>query len=453
MQYNLILNSIFNCFLYNSLEIFCVIGIILNFICYFIPKAKINTKRLSSLITASSLILGLGFLFFNFLTSATFINFKILSENTIIFKIIVDILMLFFVFGQYRTVKKTGFDIIILNSLTLGITFFSLFLLSFKNFIFTYLFLEIISFLIYKFSSLTEKEKENVFSVEYILISAFSSVLFLLFYVINIFIKNEMQNTIIQIALMISYLLKIGFFPIFNYLINDNKNNICYRLLFNCYFPFLGIISCGSLISILNFKNEVFQLTILGFLLVCGIFYSIFAYRQKNLEKYLAQCAYCLYCFPLISLVLFPYGAEYFKMSALYTISFFGLYSILTYIKSNSQYKIMNLQSIKGLFYNRLNLTILFIILILMTLSAIPSGILTCLVDLEKNIFLKNNTYFLTVLALILFNILAFLGSLKFIQECFKVTTKDPFYTKKGTNPNMVIPLLVIIFLLIKIFL
>ena len=166
-----------------------------------------------------------------------------------------------------------------------------------------------------------------------------------------------MQNAIIQIALMISYLLKIGFFPIFNYLINDNKNNICYRLLFNCYFPFLGIISCGGLISILNFKNEVFQLTILGFLLTCGIFYSIFAYRQKNLEKYLAQCAYCLYCFPLINLVLFPYGAEYFKMSALYAISFFGLYSILTYIKSNSQYKTFQQRTLQGKIVSLVNPT------------------------------------------------------------------------------------------------
>jgi len=389
---------------YFSVEIICLTGVILNFIISLFIVKKLKLKRLSDVITCSvfclnSVILTL-FIFQN--ENLTIKNdIVIFNGNTLFLKLFVNMFALFFVIATHKFTRKARHRVPAINSILILIVLLSGFLLTSDNFTFIYVLLELIIILIYKYASNLRLIKNSLFSPLYIAISYSATIIFMMFYFADYFVQGLLQKSIIQSCMALGLMLKIGLFPVFNYSIDKkSRSNIPYSILLFCMLPFVGAVAFNKIMSFCLY-NEVCQLSIIAFILLCAFFASIYAHKTKNLTGYLINAGQVYICFYVLNSILTKDLNPQFIITVLFIL--LALYSMIRIYKNSKKNMIF------------------FSILIVLSALLIPlfaSDILFSLYAFDKNGFFIMNTF-------IFCNILLIIKTLKIVESFYKVKIKN----------------------------
>ena len=447
---------------YFSSELFIILGVILNLLFFLFFKRKLNIKRISDFINCCIFIINSLILSSILIKSSHYLNefnFTILNnlfsldKNNLIIKLLINIFMIIFVLSTYKLTRKARFKTPIINSILLLTVLTSCILIQCQNFILIYILLDFTTILIYKYASNMRIRKDNIYSNDFVTIGSFASILFFSFYLLSFFIKDTTQLNIIHLCMALSIFLKIGIFPFVNYLINKNyKNNIPYSVLLFCFLPWIGILAFNKICDFINYTDEICQITLIIFFTISILYFGIFAYKQKNIIKFLTNSNYCFCCFCLLNILFFSSNELSVKYSTLIAFCFLGIYSILSIIKINTKTEKINLVSIKGIYFNNRLFALSFEILLLIATNIIPSSIMKYNIQILKNIYIYDKLSFVTIISIIISYILILFNSIKIIQNLYNFNFKNiKEKLKRKTTLNYVVSIVIIIFLIASI--
>ena len=449
---------------YFSCEFFCLAGIILNSILYIFFAKKTNIKRISDFLTCIIFIICIITLAAIGITNS--INFNEMyhfpigeyipnDKKTICLKISIYIFLLAFIFITYKLTRKIKFKTPVINSILLLIAIISGFLIKSENILITYVLLDILTILIYKFASKMRIKKQAYYSTNFIIIGICASVLFFGFYILTFLIKDYVQLNIINVCLTLAFFLKMGLFPFSNYIsANNTKTNIPYSILLFGFLPWMATIGFNNITKFTNFTGEIYQISITMFLTLTIAYFGLMTLKQKNLTKFLAKSNYCLTSFCLLNTLFMSANNTTIKYSTLLAFCIMGLFSLLCIIKINLKALKINLLTIEGLAFNNQFFALIFSIMLLILTCTIPSGILKYGAEILKTVYSYDKLAFCAVFAITLANILILINSLKIIQSLYTVNLKrikDKF--KKKTMLNYIVSFSIIIFCAISLFL
>ena len=446
---------------YFSVEIMCLIGVIINISMYLFVPRKYNLKRLSDLTTfiffsVNSLILGTlllrnNVIFGDFEFSA-FNNSIIYNNQNILLSFWLNVFFAIFILCTYKTTSKTRFKMPIANSCLLFLGLFSNTIIHIQNSILAFILLDVCIFFIYKFASNTRIKKLDIFLFNFILINSISTFLFYTFYTFSNIFKEELQLAVMQVCMTIMLLLKTGLFPFFNYsIIKTKKNIITYSILLFTLLPFLGINIFSKFASIINFSNEIYFISTVAFILVFVFCAGLCAFKVKNLVSFLANCSYIYTGLYLIS-ILFKVDHNTCLNSAL--ISMFiilNAFLILCILRINIKSKKLDLNLIKGIFIKNRKFALLFSLSILMIANILPNIAFKNNLLLIKEIYEFDQLSFWAVLVFLFANMLVTLNSFNVIGTIY--SSRSQIELTKRTMLNYIVPYVIIISLIIMIFL
>lgn len=441
-------------FSYFSCETFCLIGVLLNLFFYIFFKRKDFAKRFSDILTIGIFSLNILILVALGLFSGDIYSFDF-SAFIANPKIILNIFFLLYLLITYKIARKTRIKTSLLNAILLTICLSSCLMVQNSNFILTFALLDLTIFFIYKYASSSRIRKDGVYSREFILTSTASSILFYSFCITSFFIKDAIQLSILDVCTTIAILLKIGIFPIYNYLNNRNyKSNLPYSILLFVYLPFVGIFAFNKMISKMSLLNEVFQITILSFAIVSFICFAFFTIKQKNIVKFLAGASYCFACFSIINILFIGQNDLSVIHSMLNTFAFLGIFSLLCILKINYYSDKINLSAIRGIFITSKKFAVLFAFLLLIISNIIPSAFLKTNLEIVKNMYVFDNLSVYFLVFALLTNLFITFNSFVIIKNCYTFDkNKEIIALTKRTTLNYVVPFVIICFLLITIIL
>lgn len=445
---------------YFSCEIFLLIGVLVNFVLFFLKK-KFDTKRLSNFITAclfgfNAFVLSVVcikniFVFGGF--TATFWNDYLEADShNFVLKISINLFMLFFIIITHKFTRKCRFKVPIINSILALLAMTGCLIVQSESFILTYILIEALCLFVYKYGSNMRIRKYSVFSDDFLLISISSTLIFVIFYTMTFAIDKLSQLSIIKVCMAIAILMKLGIFPIHNYTVNKKyKTNIPYSILLFCYMPWVGVLALNKMAKTITPSDEIFQASLSIFIVICMISFSFYASKQKNLVKFLANISYFLTSFCVLDIVFFQTNNTSVILSSLLAFSIISIYSLLGIAKLNLNLEKINILSLKGLFLNNRFFAILLSLLLLMISGVIPNGIMRYNIDILKNIYTYDKIGVFTVGFALIGFILIIFNTFRIIQSLYtfdKSQIVDKF--KIGTTPDYVIPILVLIIIFIK---
>lgn len=450
---------------YFSSELFCSIGIIINLFFFLFLRKINNIKQISDLSSFIALSLATISSFGIYLKNKFIfgeINFSLFSgdlnytNESLLFKTLIYLFFAIFILCTYKLTKKARFNAGLINSCLLFIAIMSGLLIQIENGILAFLILDICSFFIYKFASNMRLRKYEIYSPDFVLMSASASILFYSFYLLSYWIKDDLQLEIIQVCVVCALLFKAGLFPIYNYSLNRyTKNNIPYSILLFGFLPYLGVITFIKFIQNIDFSNKVFFITLSIFALISALSFAINAFRAKNLVKFFANITYTNCAFYIISALFMQDNSLIFNTIFMSIFLTFSLYSMLAILKINLKLEKINITSLKNLFIKNRGFCVLFSILVLVGSNVIPSSIFINNLELLDGIykFDKIGSYF--VISFLFFELLIILNTFKIIKGIYStqklIKPQDKF--KKRTTPNYVVPFVVIFLITILIFL
>ena len=163
----------------------------------------------------------------------------------------------------YKLTRKARFKTTLINPCLLLVALFSTLLIQIQNGILAFIFLDLCALFIYKFASNMRIRKYETYSIDFVLMSSASSILFYALYFVSFLIKEELQLAIVQVCMACAILSKAGIFPIYNYVLNRHtKNNLAYSMLLFGYLPYLGVFTFIKFAQNINITNEIFFITI-----------------------------------------------------------------------------------------------------------------------------------------------------------------------------------------------
>ena len=456
----------FQSIFYFSAEIILFLAMFINILLFLFFAQKSSTKRLSDKITFGTLILNLIISSSLFIRDKLFFNnFEItfLKDNLIfnqeisIFQILLFLFFISFISITYKIARKTRFNIMLVNTSLLGIILTSLFLIKSQNIILNFIFLDIIVFFVYKYASNYKLRKFYPFSKELISINLISTIVFYLSYFLsNSIAKTDFHTDTLNICASCAILLKAGIFPIFNYASNRcYKNNLPYSILLYVFVPFVGIITYFEFIQNINYLSSTYFLTMNVFLISTIFLCSIYAFKVKNLVRYLANC---FYIYSIIHIfAFFTFVNTNFVVNSLFmvTLAFLAIYSLFCILKINFKQEKINLSFLEKISSKNTVFVGLFSVLLLIQANIIPSAVMLNHIKLIKNILLQNELSTWILLSIFFAVLLIILKTFKLIKTMFfKENQNIPQLTlTKRTTPNYVVPCLIILFLIIKMFL
>lgn len=445
---------------YFSIEIFCLLGVLINIIIFLFSKIKIYAiKKISDLATFSifaiNSLIAIGIFIKNKITFEEF-NLAFFKQNlvfdntTFFFEFLIFAFLACFILCTYKLTKKANFMSTIMNSSLLLLGLVVSILIKIQNGILAFLLLDLSSFFIYKFASNANIRKYETYSIDFVLMSATSTILFYSFYLFSFLVKEELQLAIIQVCMACALLLKAGLFPIYNYLSNRHtKNNLSYSILLFGFLPYLGVLSFIKLSQDINITNEIFSITLLVFILSIMITSAINIIKTKNLVKFLANITYLNCSFYLIYVLFTKDIKACSNLLFICAFAIFSIYSLVAILKINLKSEKLNISLLQNLFINNRIFCILFSVSILIVLNILPSVLSINNFKFLSEIYSFDKIASIVVITYVFSNILAVLKGIDTIKTCyykkdiFKITPK----LTKRTTPNYVVPF-VITFLL-----
>ena len=452
-------------FSYFSVEIFCVIGIIVNIILFLFFKRKLNIRRLSDVTTfcifvinfliSSSIFIKNKLLFGDF--SPSVIGGGLVFDNqNLLFQIFINLFFILYILSTYKLTRKARYNVTLVNSSLLTCSLFSLILIKLVNPIIAFITLDITSFYIYKSASVARFKKDSIFSPNFIAISLISTILFYLFFASSFIVKEEIQMAVVGVCLSCAIILKAGLFPVYNYsLTRCDKNNLPFSILLYNYLPFLGIVTFTKFIQNIDYSNKIYFLAFSAFLATVIFTCAIYSFKTKNINRYLANCFYIYSAIHIAALLTLPNNAAVINSLLMFTFAFLAINSLLCVIKINFKNEKINLSLLKGFFIKNRKFCAIFSILLLIIANIIPSALLISNYNIVKNLLLQNAHGSLLTITFLFAYLLIALSTLKIIKNLYsKKDSLEPlFVLTKRTTLNYVVPLIILLFLITKMFL
>lgn len=445
---------------YFSSEIFCILGILINIVMFLFFSRKYNIKRLSDITTFGVFAINSLITFGIYLNGkdtnfGIFNNLFVFNSETFLLKFLTYLFFALFVLTMYKTSRKARFKMTIVNSCLLILAPIATLLLQVENKILAFLLLDICSFFIYKYASNIRIKKPDIYCFDFILISAASTVLFYLFFGLTYFIKQELQLAIIEVCMICALFLKAGLFPIYNYGISKKaKNSVGYAALLYNFLPFLSVVAFLKFYQSINFSNEIYFVVIASFVMLVAFVSAICAFQVKNLIKFLAYLSYVCYSFYLIAILFTQDVNLYINKSITFMYALFALYALVAILKINFKTEKLNISLLSGLFIKNRVFSYIFSIGILFLVNIIPSIVTLNNFQTAKDIYQLDKAGFWIICMFAFCAVLILLNALRMIKALY--TKNDINLIKKltkRTTLNYVVPCVIFIFLIIKMFL
>lgn len=453
---NLMINNFMEFF---SIQILCIIGIILNISFYLFSKKRFQIRKISNITTLS--VLGINALFFLYCTLNTNETIFLLADNLCFSKanlisiFILNLFLFLFDLTYLKILKRTHDRTSMVSAYLLGISFFSNFICILNNPFFAFICLDIVTFLIYGYAYQMKAKKNRLYDAFFVAITFLSSGLFYIFYLLNLMVKDDIISDIVQICLIVSFFAKIGVFPIYNYFQGKSyKKNLPYCTLLLSYLPCLGVIYLSNFTMFLRLNDEIFQLVIGCFLLTCCIFYSLNAFKTSNMLKMFSNIYYYFITVAIINILLFSIDRTSINLSFYSLFAILGIYSLITVLKLNSNNGAINAGLFKGI--NKYNpfFAFIFTILTLEFIGIIPNSISIYGIKVLKNIYIFDKMQIVYIFILLASYIILVFAVLKTVQNIYlKKNIENKIYLTKRTTLNYVVPIAIILFLIINLFL
>lgn len=374
----------------------------------------------------------------------------ILNSTNIITLIAINIFIFLFMLSTRKLIKKARFKASILNFILFLIAVFSSLMAVCDNFIISYLLLEINVILIYQYASNFRIKKKDIYNPDFITTSGIASILFVAFYLISLSIGEVKQLNIILICLSAAFLLKIGIFPIFNYILDKKyKTNIPYSILLYSYLPFLGVVVFNKMISLITLTNEIYRITMIVFLFFVMLYASIGAFKAKNFIKFLAYSMQFLTIISLYSILFLSSDFLGIQLSICALFLMLALYSLAIILKINLNLDKINISNLKGAFLNNKTYSFLLILSLLIMVGIIPSGLLSYIYDILSSIYLFDKYSIFIIFSMIAFDILILFNVFNIIETCFSSFNDALKPLTKRTALNYAVLFMIIICLII----
>jgi len=298
-------------------------------------------------------------------------------------------------------------------------------------------------------------KKYSVFSSDFIVLSGFATIIFIAFYLMSLKIYIPAQLSIINVCISIAVLMKIGIFPIYNYLIiRKCKTNFPFSILVFSYLPLIGVIAFNKMSTSIFPTDEIYQISMIVYLVTSMITFAFYASKQKNLVKFYANFSYFINAFCILNIVYFQADLRSIFLSVMCAFGLLGLYSLSNILKLNLGLEKLYIANLKGIFLENRLFAILYSSILLMLIGLIPSGVMVVFLKIIKNIYIFDKTGFLTVCGISILILLIMFNSLKIVQNIFTFERKSPCKKlTKRTTLNYVVPVVIIIALLINLLL
>jgi len=448
---------------YFSPEILCILAILINFIIFLAFKRKGKAKKISDITTLGAFFTSCVLLIFLYLRNkfvlfdfsfSIFNNSILFNSENIIYKFIFYLFFTIFVLSTYKLIRKARFKTPLINSHLLALAPFCSLIFQSQNIIFSFIALDICIFLIYKFASNMRIRKDDMYCTDFVVMSSLATILFYLFYLVANSIKIDSQLTIINICTTLALFLKIGLFPVYNYALNRHyKNNIPYSILLFALLPFLGLVVLSKFLEGINLNSEIFSIIMFVFISISILTCAINAFKTKNFIKYLANASCVYFGIMTYSLLFFENNLLCIKSALILSFCLFAIFSMLCILKLNLKPSKINFSSLSGLSLNNGNFCILLACLILALINIFPSAILFNNLEILKGIYKYENIGSYLVFIAIVANTLITYNGILAIKMCHTKTNNPiPAFTKK-TALNYAVSILIMLFLIIKIFL
>ena len=456
-------------FSYFSCEIFCALGIILNFLFLIFSNRKSTIVKISKISVLFVFLINIltlaavqisNFVFFKGFDFTLFSDFLNLSDNTFFLKTLFYLFFFGFFLFQYKNNRKLRSINIFLNIFLLFMVLSSSLLLEVNNFISSFFLFGITLFLAYKYSSFSglNQDFKSGFQKRYLKTFGISSAIFLALFLIKTFVQSELQAQIINAILIISFFMVIGVLPLFNYTNGLKiKNNFSFCVLNFLFLPFLGCILFQKLYEIANLQTSYFLLLLVGLLSFSMVCFSISAIKQKNLLKSLVYLSLFYFSFCLINQMLFLENPNNQTMLLGILFSLFSIYSLLSILSAfeNFENKKINFNLISGLCYKDFKLSNLIILSFLVLVSVFPSALSKAVFENLKNIYLFDKYVAFSMYIFILANALVLFYVLKIAFAMYSAKTSEldcDKEIKRETKINLIISLVVLLVLFVLFF-
>ncbi len=439
---------------YFLIEIICLLAIAAVSLCLNKPRRWADFITVGAL-SVNSLILAAGFLKTDF-ESMFYNKLFAFGLSELLMTFLINIFMLSFILVTYKIIRKAAFKTPLLNLILLAMVFLSSLLIKSQNFILTYFLLSLCSYLIYFYVSNYKLEKGTIYNFGFFVVSTLADFLFISFLTMTVLAQDVIQMDIIQVCITLSFFLKIGIFPIYNYSLNGNyRVNVPYSVLIYSFLPFLGVVSFNKLSEIIAPNtNEIYQITLVVFLLITGFIYAINSYKAKDLVKFISNSSAVLYTIALISVLILSTNFEGIKLAAAALIGSLGLYSLVCVLKSNLKVYKINISMLRNIFFNNRFFAFCFSSLLLIFCGVVPSSISKNLVDIFSKIYIFDKTGVYIVFITVGFLVLILFNSLRIIEKCYEFNRNTmPKRMTKRTPLNYAVLFEIIIFLILGMFL
>lgn len=450
---------------YFSIELITIFGIIANILIYLFSNKKYKIGNISNAFTTSifslNSLLLISFFVKNKLTNNNFqLNFfngtLICNNENILLKFFIYLFLTLFILITHKINAKAKFATAIMNSCLLFLALSSSFLIQIENALLIFIFLDLCIFSIYKYASNSNLKNPGLYSVNFITISIFASLLFYNFLFLLFIARGPMQIGIIQLCCASAILLKVGLFPIYNYQICKNiKNNISFSILLFALQPFLGIIAFIKFCQNIGFNYESCYITISIFLMLTILTASFNVLKTKNLIKYLANITLCYYSTYILAALNTHEIKNSIICSLLVLFTLLAQYSLLCIAQINLKTNKINILSLKGVSIKNKIYAILFSICLLTLISIAPSYLFFENIKILKEIYEFDKYGAYAIIVVLLSQVAIITNALKIIKNLYiknENKLKAIVFTKR-TTLNYVVPILIIVFLIISSFL
>ena len=455
-------SGINNIFIYFSCEILLVLGVMVNLFMFFTNKKNSRTAStiLTPLILSLNVLILFGICIRNFLNyiglnSSLQINYFEPENRVFVLKLLINLFMMFFVLINSKNIYKFRFKVPLINSFVLLSALAGCLITGAQNYFIIYLLVETVLILTYKYGSNMRIKKKSVFSPDFIILNATSTIIFLISYFMSFDISKPSQVSIVQVCMTLAILMKIGIFPIYNFLITKpSVLNIPFSNLVFCYVPWIGIIALNKMSAVIIPSDEIYQISMLVFILISLTTFALYASKHRYLIKFLANFSYFLNGICVLSIIYFQTDFSCVWLSSMFAFSMLSLYSLLNIVNLNYSLKRTYIANLRGIFLNNRLFAFLFSSVLILMTALVPGGIMKELFKILKNIYVYDKTGLFVICSVVLLLVLVLFNCLKIIQTIYTLDLKNimPEFTKRATL-YYVTPVVTLIILILKTFL
>mgnify|MGYP003290276178 CR=1 FL=1 len=199
--------------------------------------------------------------------------------------------------------------------------------------------------------------------------------------------------------------------------------------------------------------NSVYVLVMTLFLIFTIITTSLNAFKTKNLIKYSAYVSIIFFALNMVAALFYEKTILLLNTSSYLIFALLAFYSLLCVLKIELKSEKLNKAMLDGFAYKNRFFGSLFSILLLIITNVIPSILLVSYALVLKEIYVFDEIGIYVIFAAIIANVMILFNALQMIRQMYSKSEKPTIKLTKQTMLNYIVCVLIILFLIIKMFL